>query len=112
MSTSYSSKTNTSALISGTWAPGATDKPHSHPVPSVACALTDCTLQLTSADGKIVTVGPKVDSATVAPVIGSYYGSIRVADHLRGWPWLLHRGLFCSPVRCADPRGLNHSVLC
>jgi predicted metal-dependent enzyme (double-stranded beta helix superfamily) len=30
-------------VITGTWAPGVTDKPHSHPVPSVAYALTDCT---------------------------------------------------------------------
>jgi quercetin dioxygenase-like cupin family protein len=61
-------------VISGTWAPGATDKPHSHPVPSVAYALTDCTLQLTSADGKIVTITPKAGSVNAAPVTASHTG--------------------------------------
>ena len=59
-------------VISGTWAPGATDKPHSHPVPSIAYALTDCTLQLTSADGKTVTLTPKAGSANAAPVTASH----------------------------------------
>jgi|SRR5271169_2969268 len=59
-------------VISGTWAPGATDKPHSHPVPSVAYALTDCTLKLTSADGKVVTVSPKAGSANAAMVTASH----------------------------------------
>ena len=46
-------------VIAATWKAGATDKPHSHPVPSVAYALTDCALKLTSADGKTVNVNPK-----------------------------------------------------
>ena len=59
-------------VITGTWAPGVTDKPHSHPVPSVAYALTDCTLQLTSADGKTVTLTPKAGTVNAAPVTASH----------------------------------------
>jgi len=59
-------------VITGTWAPGVTDKPHSHPVPSVAYALTDCTLQLTSTDGKSVTITPKAGTANAAPVTASH----------------------------------------
>lgn len=59
-------------VILGTWAPGVTDKPHSHPVPSVAYALTDCTLQLTSADGKTVTLHPKVGVVTPVPITASH----------------------------------------
>lgn len=59
-------------IITGTWAPGATDKPHAHPVPSVAYALTDCTLQLTSADGKTVTLTPKAGTVNTVPVTASH----------------------------------------
>ncbi|MGB6797937.1 MAG: hypothetical protein WBE48_15590 [Xanthobacteraceae bacterium] len=59
-------------VITGTWAPGVTDKPHSHPVPSVAYALNDCTLQLTSADGKTVTIAPKAGTVNAAPVTASH----------------------------------------
>jgi hypothetical protein len=41
-------------VIAATWVAGATDKPHSHPVPSIAYELTDCTLEITSADGKTI----------------------------------------------------------
>src|SRR3974390_2628708 len=56
----------------GPGAPGATNKPHSHPVPSVAYAFTDCTLQLTSADGKTVTLTPKAGSVNAAPITASH----------------------------------------
>ncbi len=59
-------------VITGTWAPGVADKPHAHPVPSVAYALTDCTLQLTSADGKTVTLTPKAGSVNTVPVTASH----------------------------------------
>ncbi len=60
-------------VITGTWAPGVTDKPHAHPVPSVAYALTDCTLQLTSADGKkTVTLTPKAGTANTVPITASH----------------------------------------
>lgn len=59
-------------VILGTWAPGVTDKPHSHPVPSVAYALTDCALLLTSADGKTVTLHPKVGVVTTVPITASH----------------------------------------
>lgn len=59
-------------VILGTWAPGVTDMPHAHPVPSVAYALSDCALQLTSADGKTVTLHPKVGVVTTVPVTASH----------------------------------------
>ena len=33
-------------VISATWPPDGTDKPHTHPVPSVVYFLTDCTQKL------------------------------------------------------------------
>ena len=59
-------------VITGTWAPGVIDKPHAHPVPSVAYALTDCTLQLTSADGKTVTLTPKAGTVNTVPITASH----------------------------------------
>ena len=59
-------------VITATWAPGVTDKPHSHPVSSVAYALTDCSLQLTSADGKTVTLTPKAGSVNTVPITASH----------------------------------------
>ncbi len=38
-------------VIATTWKAGKTDKPHTHPVPSVAYHLTDCTLIIRNADG-------------------------------------------------------------
>jgi hypothetical protein len=38
-------------VISATWAKGVHDKPHSHPNPSVAYALDDCTIRLYAPDG-------------------------------------------------------------
>ena len=61
-------------VITGTWAPGVTDKPHSHPVASVVYALTDCTLQVTSADGKTVTITPKAGGVTAVPITASHTG--------------------------------------
>ena len=61
-------------VITGTWAPGVTDKPHSHPVASVVYTLTDCTLQVTSADGKTVTITPKAGGVTAVPITASHTG--------------------------------------
>jgi hypothetical protein len=59
-------------VIMGTWGPGITDKPHSHPVPSVAYAVTDCSLELKSADGKTVKISPKAGTATPVPITASH----------------------------------------
>jgi hypothetical protein len=59
-------------VIEATWKAGVTDKPHSHPVPSVAYAVTDCTLQLTSSDGKTASISPKAGSATPVPITASH----------------------------------------
>jgi len=59
-------------VIAATWGAGATDKPHSHPVPSIAYALTDCTLELTSADGKTVNINPKAGTAAAVPITASH----------------------------------------
>ncbi len=45
-------------VIAATWQAGQTDKPHSHPVGSLGYALTDCTLKVTSADGKVAEINP------------------------------------------------------
>jgi hypothetical protein len=59
-------------VISATWKAGATDKAHSHPVPTISVPLTDCTLKLTSADGKTATVNPKVGTATALMITPSH----------------------------------------
>ena len=59
-------------VIEATWKAGVTDKPHSHPVPSVAYAVTDCTLQLTSADGKTTNISPKAGAVTPVPITASH----------------------------------------
>lgn len=59
-------------VIAATWKAGATDKPHSHPVPSVAYSVTDCAFKLTSADGKIVNLNPKAGTAQAVPITASH----------------------------------------
>jgi hypothetical protein len=56
-------------VIAATWGAGATDKPHSHPMPSIAYALTDRALELTSAD---VNINPKAGTAAAVPITASY----------------------------------------
>jgi hypothetical protein len=53
-------------VIDATWKAGTTDKPHTHPVPSVIYNITGCTLKLHNADGETVEVTAK--SGTVGPV--------------------------------------------
>jgi hypothetical protein len=50
-------------VIAATWKKGVHDKAHSHPVPSVAYAVTDCTLRLYSSDGKTRDVTPKAGTS-------------------------------------------------
>jgi hypothetical protein len=38
-------------VIDAHWRAGEADKPHSHPLPSIAYPVTDCTLKLTNPDG-------------------------------------------------------------
>jgi hypothetical protein len=59
-------------VIAATWKAGATDKPHSHPVPSVVYSVTDCAFKLTSADGKTVNLNPKAGTVTAAPITASH----------------------------------------
>ena len=59
-------------VIAATWKTGVTDKSHSHPVPSVAYAVTDCALKLTSVDGKTVTLNPKAGTSMAVPITASH----------------------------------------
>ena len=59
-------------VIAATWKAGASDKPHSHPVPSVVYSLTDCALQVTSADGTTRDLNPKAGAATAVPITASH----------------------------------------
>lgn len=59
-------------VISATWARGVHDKPHSHPNPSVAYALDDCTLRLYAPDGTTRDITNKAGSATDVPVTRSH----------------------------------------
>ena len=59
-------------VISATWQPGQTDKAHSHSVASIAYALTDCNLKLTSADGKVVDVTAKAGSVNAVGMTPSH----------------------------------------
>jgi len=59
-------------VIAATWKAGTTDKPHSHPVPSVVYSITDCAFKLTSADGKIINRNPKAGTAMDVPITASH----------------------------------------
>jgi hypothetical protein len=59
-------------VIAANWKAGATDKSHSHPVPSVAYSLTDCALQLTNPDGKTVDLHPKAGAANAVPITAAH----------------------------------------
>ena len=59
-------------VISATWAKGVHDKPHSHPIPSVAYALDDCTLRLYAPDGTTGDITNKAGSATEVPITPSH----------------------------------------
>ena len=59
-------------VIKATWKVGETDKPHSHPVPSVVYFLTNCSIKLTSADGKTVNIKNKAGQANAVPIEHSH----------------------------------------
>ena len=52
--------------------PGVTDKPHSHPLPSIVYNVTDCKTKLTGADGKTRESISKADTANAVPIIASH----------------------------------------
>jgi hypothetical protein len=54
-------------IISATWQPGQTDKPHSHLVTSAAYTLTDCSLRVATPDGKFAYINVRAGTgSTVA----------------------------------------------
>jgi quercetin dioxygenase-like cupin family protein len=59
-------------VITATWKAGQTDKPHSHPVPSIAYSLNSCTLKLTAADGTVRIVKNKAGHAMTVPFVASH----------------------------------------
>jgi len=59
-------------VIKATWKAGQTDKPHSHPVPSIVYFLTDCSIKLKSADGKTRDVKNKAGQAGAVPIEHSH----------------------------------------
>jgi hypothetical protein len=59
-------------VITATWKAGVTDKSHSHPVPSVVFAVTDCALKLTSPDGKTATINSKAGASMAVPITASH----------------------------------------
>lgn len=56
-------------VIAATWKAGTTDKPHTHPLPSVIYFLTDCTQKLHAADGSIRDANSKAGTARPVPII-------------------------------------------
>ncbi len=56
-------------VIAATWKAGATDKPHTHPLPSVIYFVTDCTQKLHAADGQIRDVNSKAGTSSAVPII-------------------------------------------
>jgi quercetin dioxygenase-like cupin family protein len=59
-------------VIAATWKKGAHDKAHSHPVPSVIYALSDCSLRVTAPDGTKRDITNKAGSATPVPITASH----------------------------------------
>jgi mannose-6-phosphate isomerase-like protein (cupin superfamily) len=59
-------------VISATWKKGVHDKAHSHPVPSVIYAVTDCSLRVHAADGKTRDIAPKAGTSMAVPLTTSH----------------------------------------
>jgi hypothetical protein len=60
-------------VIAATWKKGARDKDHAHPSPSVAYAVTDCSLKVVTPDGKSRDVNSKAGSANAVPTTQSHH---------------------------------------
>jgi len=67
-------------VIAATWRPGQTDKPHSHPVPSVVYPLTNCTIKLTPAWGE-----PRIVKTTAGHPGTVPYEAAHTATNLSRW---------------------------
>ena len=59
-------------VIAATWKKGATDKPHSNPLPFVVYALDDCTLHVHNPDGTTRELKNKVGGANAGPITSSH----------------------------------------
>jgi hypothetical protein len=59
-------------VIAATWKKGATDKPHSHPLPFVVYALDDCTVRVHNPDGTTRELKNKPGVATAGPITSSH----------------------------------------
>jgi hypothetical protein len=60
-------------VIAATWKKGTSDKDHAHPSPSVAYAVTDCSLKVVTPDGKSRDVNSKAGSANAVPTTQSHH---------------------------------------
>ena len=59
-------------VIAATWKKGERDKPHSHPVPSVAYSVTDCMSRVYQPDGKTSEGSNKAGTAHAVPITQSH----------------------------------------
>jgi hypothetical protein len=59
-------------IISATWQPGQTDKPHSHLSTSVAYTLTDCALRIAAPDGRFAYINTKAGTASTVAITHSH----------------------------------------
>ena len=59
-------------VIAATWKKGATDKPHSHPLPFVVYALDDCTVRVHNPDGTTRELKNKAGVASAGPITSSH----------------------------------------
>ncbi len=59
-------------VIAATWPKGMHDKGHSHPVPSIAYALTDCVIRVHEPDGKTRDITNKAGAAQTVPITHSH----------------------------------------
>jgi len=59
-------------VIATTWKKGATDKPHSHPLPFVSYLLDDCTLRIHNPDGSTRDLPGKAGAANAGAVTASH----------------------------------------
>ena len=60
-------------VIAATWKKGATDKPHSHPLPFVVYALDDCTVRVHNPDGTTRELKNKAGVASAGPITSSHF---------------------------------------
>ena len=59
-------------VIAATWKKGATDKPHSHPLPFFSYLLDDCTLRIHNPDGSTRDLVGKAGAANPGPMTASH----------------------------------------